>query len=45
MKNKEKKEQMWQEAGKIAEWIEKYGEKLKIPLNLYLYSKRSYKGE
>ena len=33
----------WQEAGEIGKWIEKYGERLKIPLNLYLYSKRKYK--
>jgi CRISPR-associated protein Csm1 len=37
------KKEYWEEAGKIGEWIERYGEKLKIPLNLYLYSKRKYK--
>ncbi|SMC09193.1 type III-A CRISPR-associated protein Cas10/Csm1 [Nitratiruptor tergarcus] len=42
-KNKLEQERKWNEALQIADWIEKWGEKLKIPLNLYLYSKRKYK--
>ena len=42
-KDKNKQEQKWNKALKIADWIEEWGEKLKIPLNIYLYSKRKYK--
>ena len=45
VKDKEEKEKNIQKAVVIGEWIEKWGEKLKIPLNLYLYSKRKYKKE
>jgi len=40
---KEEREKNIQKAVVIGNWIEKWGEKLVIPLNLYLYSKRKYK--